>query len=38
MTLILHDGATAGGIEFARRDNVTAEVTMSMGMMAALGW
>ena len=38
MTLILHDGSTAGGIEFARRDDVTTEVTMSMGMMAALGW
>ena len=38
MTLVLHDGTTAGGIEFARRDNVTEEVTMSMGMMAAMGW
>tara|TARA_B100000131_G_scaffold278262_1_gene282626 strand:+ start:1577 stop:1693 length:117 start_codon:yes stop_codon:yes gene_type:complete len=38
MTLVLHDGATPGGIEFARRDNVTQEVTMSMGMMAAMGW
>ena len=38
MTLVLHDGATQGGIEFARRDDVTAEVTTSMGMMAALGW
>ena len=38
MSLVLHDGNTAGGIPHARQDYVVEQITISMGMMAAMGW
>ena len=36
MSLVLHDGNTAGGIPHARQDFVVDQITISMGMICLL--
>lgn len=36
--LVLHDGATAGGIPVARKDYVNTELTRSIAVMIAVGF
>ena len=36
--LVLHDGATAGGIAVARKDYVNTELTKSIAVMIAVGF